>query len=347
MAPTPRPLVRFISAVTNLYVVLFLAYLLLRSAIGDRHWTISLVNTFSHLLFLPLIILLPLALLCRARLPMLRLLPVATVGALWFGPYFLPKAAATSDGPTLSVMTFNIWGRNRYLADLAEYIRGVDVDVVLLQEVPQDYATEELPGLKAAYPYQFAPYDDSGWAGVVILSRYPIRESQIVDLGLEKGRPQTRAVLDVQGQLVAVYGVHLSWPVSDMRFALPGDSYVLRVLLGYDDRRRNREVEALIRRLQSEPYPYVIGGDFNTSDQSPTYQSLAAHMRDSFREAGRGFGASWPVSPVRDLLPWLPPVIRIDYLWHSPSLRALSAWRGQPAGSDHLPMLAVLELPRP
>ncbi|MBL8155879.1 MAG: endonuclease/exonuclease/phosphatase family protein [Anaerolineae bacterium] len=347
MSLTPRPLVRFISTVTNIYVALFLAYLLMRTAIGDRHWTISLVNTFSHLLFLPLIVLLPLALLFRARLPALRLLPVAAVGALWFGPYFLPKAEASTGGPTLSVMTFNIWGRNRYLADLADYLRGVNADVVLLQEVPQDYAAEELPRLQADYPYQFAPYDDSGWAGVVILSRYPIRESQVVDLGLQKGRPQTRAVLDVQGQLVAVYGVHLSWPVSDMRFALPGDSYILRVLLGYDDRKRNQEVEALLRHLQSEPYPFIVGGDFNTSDQSPTYQQLAGQLRDSFREVGRGFGASWPVSPVRDLLPWLPPVIRIDYLWHSPSLRALSAWRGQPAGSDHLPMLAVLELPRP
>lgn len=347
MSLTPRPLVRFISAITNSYVALFLVYLLLRFAIGDRHWSISLVNTFAHLLFLPLLILLPLALLLRARLPALRLLPVAALGALWFGPYFLPKAEASTGGPTLSVMTFNIWGRNRYLAELAGYIRGVDADVVLLQEVPPDYAAQELPSLKDAYPYQFAPYDDSGWAGVVILSRYPMRAAQIVDLGLEKGRPQTRAVLDVNGQLVAVYGIHLSWPVSDARFALPSDSYILRVLLGYDDRRRNWEVEALIRRLQSEPYPYVIGGDFNTSDQSPTYQSLAAHMRDSFREAGRGFGASWPVSPARGLFALLPPVIRIDYLWHSPSLRALSAWRGQPAGSDHLPMLAVIELPRP
>lgn len=347
MSLSPRPFVRFTRAITDMYVVLFLAYLLLRSATGDRHWWVSLVNTFAHLLFLPLLILLPLAVMLRARLAALRLLPVAVLGAAWFGPYFLPKTQAASGSETISVMTFNIWGRNPRLDELPDYIRSMNTDVVLLQEVSPRFVRESLPLLRDVYPHQFAPIDEPGWAGVVTLSRHPIVSAEFVDLGLENGRVQTRAVLDAHGQRIAVYGVHLSWPVRHARLSLPIDNYVLRVLVSYDDRKRNREIEGLLRRLQSEPYPFIVGGDFNTSDQSPTYQQLAGQLRDSFREVGHGFGASWPVSPSRGFSALIPPIIRIDYLWHSPSLRALSAWRGQPAGSDHLPMLAVLELPRP
>lgn len=67
-------------------------------------------------------------------------------------------------------------------------------------------------------------------------------------------------------------------------------------------------------------------------------------MNDSFREAGVGLGTSWPVSRMRGL-PWfIPPLIRIDYIWHSDHFRAVMAQQGPERGSDHLPVLATLAM---
>jgi endonuclease/exonuclease/phosphatase (EEP) superfamily protein YafD len=40
---------------------------------------------------------------------------------------------------------------------------------------------------------------------------------------------------------------------------------------------------------------------------------------------------------------FIPPLVRIDYIWHSAGLRALQAWQGPAIGSDHLPLQAILE----
>jgi endonuclease/exonuclease/phosphatase (EEP) superfamily protein YafD len=44
---------------------------------------------------------------------------------------------------------------------------------------------------------------------------------------------------------------------------------------------------------------------------------------------------------------FIPPLVRIDYIWHSAGLRALQAWQGPAIGSDHLPLQALLEFTPP
>ncbi len=113
----------------------------------------------------------------------------------------------------------------------------------------------------------------------------------------------------------------------------------------YDDSARDAQIHALIARLQDEPLPYVVAGDFNMSDQSVIYGDLAAAMGDSFREAGTGLGTSWPMLQASFGLPLsIPPLMRIDYIWHSDEFRAVEASVGPFLGSDHLPMLATLAL---
>ena len=60
-------------------------------------------------------------------------------------------------------------------------------------------------------------------------------------------------------------------------------------------------------------------------------------MHDSFREAAIGLGATWPANAA----PW-PPLLRLDYVWHSDGLRAVSAETGPHLGSDHLPLVVTL-----
>jgi endonuclease/exonuclease/phosphatase (EEP) superfamily protein YafD len=40
------------------------------------------------------------------------------------------------------------------------------------------------------------------------------------------------------------------------------------------------------------------------------------------------------------------PVLRVDYIWYTEPIHCKSAWIGSDTGSDHLPVLARLELGR-
>ena len=47
---------------------------------------------------------------------------------------------------------------------------------------------------------------------------------------------------------------------------------------------------------------------------------------------------------LNGLIRWVPllPMVRIDYVWHTQHLRSLESWVGQDAGSDHMPVMAVM-----
>jgi endonuclease/exonuclease/phosphatase family metal-dependent hydrolase len=342
-----RKLGRLASWGINLYVIAVAFYLIARLLIGDRFWMLSLLNTFAYVVFVPLLPLLVIGLLLRQPRPTLRLLPVMALGGLWFAPY-LPKITPAVTGPTLTVLSQNVWGNNHNLTTFEDWLRGSGADVLLLQEISPAYATDGLPRLADVYPYQAAQPDDSRWGGNLILSRYPIMETASIDLHISNNPSPLRAVVDVNGQQVAIYNVHMAWPGRKVpRLNLPfglSSNFGVHVALAYDDRERNRQIANLLDHLRGEPLPFIIGGDFNTSDQTPTYQQLTVFMRDSFREVGSGAGMSWPVSAARGMPAWVPPLIRIDYIFHSEGLSAVRAWQAPPLGSDHLGLVAVIGL---
>ncbi len=337
---------RLMTLTASLYALGMAVYLALRLVFGDGFWWLSLLNTFAHLLFLPLLPLLALAAFARSRAGTLRLLPLAVVGGLWFAPYFVPRIPNAASGIRLNLLTFNVWGHNHDLSQVETWLRDTEADIVLLQEVSPAYARTDLPHLRDLYPYQSNQPDPTRWGGNITLSRYPIVTEEYIDLQTPETPAPLRLVLDVNGYPVAVYNVHLAWPARQRpRLSLPVSNFYLRVALGFDDRTRNQQITHLLEHLKTEPYPYLVAGDFNTSASSVTYQQLDAIMHDAFRQAGSGLGASWPVSSARGLPGFVPPLIRIDYIWHSDHFRTLDAQLGPHLGSDHLPVLATLELP--
>lgn len=346
---------RYFRTVFTLVVVTYITavavYLIMRALFGDRFWWLSLVNTFAYMLFLPVLPLLIAAMLLKMRGNALRLVPLAMIGGLWFAPYYLPKQQAAPDGQTLNVLTFNVWGGNQRMDDVAAWLQNSGADVIMLQEIVPFDDWRILPRLAEQYPYRSSQADDERWNGNpnanVTLSRYPIVDMQMIDLQTPETANPLRIVLDVNGQHVAVYNVHLAWPARrSPRFSLPRwiDNFYVEVLLGYDDKARNQQIANLLQHLKQETLPYIVAGDFNTSDQTPTYNALAAQMHDSFREAGSGLGGSWPVSSSRGLPAIVPPIIRIDYIWHSDAFLSLDAQQGPPLGSDHLALQATLSL---
>ncbi len=338
--PSALRITRFaLIALLGLYMVLLALLLIAREVIDARPGILVLLDNVIPFLFIPLLLIIPALLLLRGW----WLLPLAVVllivGGALIGPYYFVQPVAASGTPTLSIITFNVFRDNKKMANVEAWIRQINPDVVQLQELPAGYGRDGIPGLKDLYPYQFAAPQPRG---NIVLSRYPFRSSEnrrdITQVYMAQ-----RVVLDMNGQAVTLYNMHFMNPIEDNP-DLAGSRSLIDMAFKYDDSARNAEIRRLFTFLKVERDPYIVTGDFNMSDQTMMYREITLLMSDSFREAGSGFGGSWPNSEVSQIPDFIPPFMRIDYVWHSPQFRALSAEQGPKLGSDHLPLYAKLEL---
>jgi endonuclease/exonuclease/phosphatase (EEP) superfamily protein YafD len=236
----------------------------------------------------------------------------------------------------LTVMTYNVGNGLADPSRLANLLRESPADLVGLQELAVPQAEVMASDLTSIYPYQILT--PTGFAGKGLLSRYPVLTQE--QLTLYPDRADLRAAVDIHGVSVNVLIAHP--PPPRLRGARidfdPMAVSQLNTLAG----------------LALESRPSVLLGDFNMSRRNPAYaRFIAAGLMDAFAVAGSGRGWTLPkrlgrATRFRHGLHGLPlrPVMRVDYIWYTPGLHAESAWVGGDAGSDHLPVLARLVLPR-
>ena len=310
-----------------------IGYLVIRLLTGDSIWLIALLNAFVVYTFFPLFILLPLLLLAGRWQMFARLGLLALLGVVWFGPFFQPKVSRPNVGIPLQIVTFNLHEGQIDFDAFETWIGEIRADLLVLQEVPRDYPgdREALADLGLVHSVRYP----NGLFDMAVISRYPLDLTDI-------GPYHYRAVLDLSGQQIALYNVHLPRPLldyDDWRFPSTGNQY-LNNIFNYDETERNREIRALLEIVRQEDLPYIIAGDLNMSQHSIVYSDLAVFMDDAFREASTGLGATWPV-----FVDFLPPLLRTHYIWHSTNLAAVEAYTGPRLGSDHLPLFASLRVP--
>ena len=97
--------------------------------------------------------------------------------------------------------------------------------------------------------------------------------------------------------------------------------------------RRSQQVERIIGHINETPHQTIICGDFNDTPMSYTYHTLAKNRKDTFKEAGKGFGATFV--PV-----W--PLLRIDYLLVPEDSQCITHTIHRSGLSDHYPVSAEI-----
>jgi endonuclease/exonuclease/phosphatase (EEP) superfamily protein YafD len=339
----------------NLSAIAMLLYILLRSVWRGHVWFIDLAANFMPFYFIPIAILLVLAyVLLRRTLPIHSTIPlilvplvVCIIGALWFSPYFLPKSQlqTSASGLSLKVITYNVDIDNNHDDQVLRWLRDSQADFVLLQEIPLRWQADAVrEQLGESYPYSVIQETyPRGGAGNAVLSRLPIIEQTTFKLTTADRFYQQRLVLNTSMGQIAAYNVHLMPNYGDFpRLRLPGDNPWLNIALSYQESIRSLQITQLLEMLHEETLPFIIGGDFNTSEYSILYGALAASLHDTFREVGNGFGFTWPSSDTAKLPMLIPSLIRIDYIWHSDHFQSKSAWLGSPLGSDHYPVFSEI-----
>ncbi|MFX1299567.1 MAG: endonuclease/exonuclease/phosphatase family protein [Promethearchaeota archaeon] len=235
------------------------------------------------------------------------------------------------------VMTYNIHEAfdvyNRLdLNGILTTIQQSNPDIIVLQEVDTGVimsgTTDQARWLAQKLNMFLAPVTsaDHIWQSDIILSKYPILHyEEIILQSPSEDDTLLRADIEISGQQISVYAVHFS------------------------------AFSSADRRIQADvAIPYVAAngsiikiwaGDFNvdayTTDpvDQDIYADITAFLNDSFDVALSQTGnLTWPSTG---------PYQRIDYVFISPTISVLSHAVPTSLASDHLPVVAQLQIPAP
>jgi vancomycin resistance protein VanJ len=323
-------------AAALLYVLGLFAWYGLHRIVGDASPLLYSLNALALYVFLPL----PLVLLAAALLRRREVLVAFVAGAalwlhLWGALFWPPASPAVAADKTLTVMTYNVFGFNLDPASVVETVRRSGADVVAFQELNPEVADAIATELQEEYPFQHLQPAD-GVMGMGVISREPATLlPSTLDHPLWIGDPQLLS-LEHEGTQVLVLNVHA---IAQPRFAAERLEQA-QLVAGFAAGRRE---------------PLVVLGDFNASSTNDAIETLTKVLKDAWREAGSGFGHTFPGASVDespgssrpkylgiDVPRWL---IRIDYVFHSSEWRTVAARTGgADSKSDHRPVIATLVL---
>ncbi len=225
----------------------------------------------------------------------------------------------------LRVMTYNAYWHNANSKDTIAEISHYEPDVVIIQECSPVLQSDLPIRLRSQYPYTYIG-DLRGSYSSAILSKFPILGKPEKYAGhLRKGLPAVRVTIDVRGQEVALYNVHLFRPIPSR--------------LG----KMRKQLSVLRDRVVSETIPVIVAGDFNYTGLSKLHESmLEIGLTDAHDAVGQGRGTTWPKTTSID---WLPG-FRIDHVYTSKEISPTSTRIGYGAGSDHRPLIVEMGLAR-
>lgn len=331
-----------------LYLVFLVVYGLLWLLKGAQLWQMDFLSNFTVWYFLPAPVLLIAVLLLKRRRWALPMGIVIIISVAQYAPRFIPRETniSAANTPSLTIMTMNMLKRNTDWDTVWAQIQVVNPDIVAIQEIPDGFLKDMWPVLIKTYPYTVHGYSPVEETNIGLLSRYPIIEQTAFFLPENFSVAQIRAVLDINGQQVVVYNLHLIAPAFQ-RSSKQG-RFIGRIFpYEYSSFYRRLQMDTLYPRLAQETLPLMVIGDFNTADSSRDYFYFKdkSGLRDTFSEVGFGMGFTFPIEVTinESQIPFVP-LMRLDYIWHNAQLQPLSARLGGPTGSDHLPVIARFKL---
>lgn len=218
-------------------------------------------------------------------------------------------------GRSLRVATANVQSYTANQTLVGAQLAQLDADVLLLEEV---WTVKHLEQLKAELPgFIFYQAGDSkgdyAHYGVFVATRLPVTSDsfRVFDHGLG-----LQATADFG--TVFIVGLH-----GRKKFEYGPSDVVDTVSL------QSSQAKEVLTAVSGRRFA-IVGGDFNAPPSAPSLKLLRASLMDAFAAEGSGYGYTFPAGL---------PLLRIDQILCSPSLRPVHCWTVA-TGSDHLAVVA-------
>jgi endonuclease/exonuclease/phosphatase family metal-dependent hydrolase len=243
----------------------------------------------------------------------------------------------------ISVLQWNVQS-SEDIHKIGHFLKRYQADVVCLQELTVDYELQTVSNTPAYiakilnyyyFTHEIPSNDASTDARLVngIFSRFPIenRFSTIINDAVYGGGfdSQERAYVEVgincDGTFVSVGTTHMSYTN------------------GFEDTPTKRaETDRLVAVLAKRHKRFIFTGDLNATPESYTVASIEQHLRNAGPVTTQ---ATWTTKPFNyqnftaSELSW-----RLDYIFVSPDMHVVAAHVLETECSDHLPILAKVDV---
>ena len=286
-------------------------------------------------------------------IPLLALLP----SIILIGKYFQFSSGAQEDGEPLKVVSYNVGrfimgrmpefkepgGQRTCMDSVVRFVKSTDADIICLQEVDLSGEYDVGGFIKSHFPDYEACYymhiNKEGSYGNVTLSRFPIAGKGHIQFEKSSNHAIYTDIKINDGITIRVYNCHFesyNVPIADLIKSGGKDSTLVKdteVKLKRSIARRPEQVEQVMADMRECPFEAIVAGDFNDNPMSYTYHRLMKGRKDTFVEAGKGFGATYYA---------LWPFIRIDHILYPSHFKALSNHIPKLKYSDHYPVVAEI-----
>lgn len=218
----------------------------------------------------------------------------------------------------------NVWFQIQNIEKVLDQIKAKNFpQIVIVQEATPELIAALSP-LKETYPYVFE--DPQGGAyGMVLFSKIPLLEARRVRFSCTQNHYTILEFLTPQNKKTFVMvELHASSPGRDFKMT-----------------KRQMELEEIALVISSLPQEHkILVGDLNTTPYSAYFKKLMSE--EKLKNAMQGFRAqgTWPT--------YVPSFLRIplDHVLVTPSVCVSQQEVCPCVGSDHLPVLTHIKIPR-
>ncbi|WP_395747306.1 endonuclease/exonuclease/phosphatase family protein [Prosthecobacter sp.] len=341
---------RRLTLVLSVIYILFISALWAGTAgVGERNITTAfLLFIPPSVWFLPLVVLLPLALVFHRGCFLAQVFAGLLLLWGWLG-FNLGGGRAGGTPRSDDELTLMTYNRGQHMnQSLQPFKNATRPDLLLFQD-----AWDRAAGFRQAPGY--AEFGHAVSVGeFTLLSRFPIMENALLPAWPS---PQdcraARFVIDWKGQPVSIYAVHLMTPRDELNANMRGG--FLWGVLGlpgtrWAEKRRQRQAfwdgqlkdaETLLKAMREDPHPCIAAGDFNSPSTGCIHRLLCREMGDAHAAAGEGCGFTFP-GVTRNPLSLFGPWLRIDYVFYDRHWQAVACETEIERPSQHRAVTATL-----
>jgi len=256
------------------------------------------------------------------------LICVNTAICLLSGCASLPKPNFSPNQVHIRIVTYNInWGAPRPQV-VVDYLAQIDADIVFLQETHSHWEMFLMNQLKIQYPYTVFR-DNRGAGGNAFLSKYPIKNAQVIKSD-EGWFPALYGEVKTPIGTMQLLNVHLRPPLSENGRATISSVY-------QTPRIHSKEMEDYFQKVDPAR-PIIIAGDFNENESGNACQWLIDKQFTDCLSVYDHKSKTWH---------WRLPMglslkERYDHIFISEQMRCSGARVDNTNASDHEPVVASI-----
>jgi endonuclease/exonuclease/phosphatase family metal-dependent hydrolase len=257
-----------------------------------------------------------------------------------FSLYKLTASKNVNDSENISVMNYNVrlfnlfdWIDNPNLKeDMSVFLMDQNPDILCMQE----YRPDEDINLKA-YPYKYIQLSGRKVKnGQAIYTKFPIINSGSIKFPDTSNNAIFADIVKNQ-DTIRIYNLHLESSHIDPNTEeiSKENSQNLFKRVGWTFKKQQSQAEQFLEHKNKCTFKTIISGDFNNTAYSYVYNEIKGDMKDTFKQAGNGFGRTFDFK-------FFP--IRIDFVLVDDTFEINAFKTFDVKYSDHYPVMAKVKV---